>query len=143
MSTAVIPLLAIRKTAMFTPSSFAYLRPHVMLKPPRRAIATWKKGIPGMLLLAKGSTESGTTVSQSIRHGHFQATSHPLWKEHHFRMFRSTFRFEFGNTWLWSVHTSAVPYKSWRFTYAFRKNNFIVPYVFAQYCLALRDIGSC
>jgi hypothetical protein len=68
-------------------------------------------------------------------------TLHPLWKEHHFRTFRSTFRVESGNTWLWSAHTSAVPYKPWRLTYAFRKNHFMVPYTFAQYCLALRDIG--
>jgi len=68
-------------------------------------------------------------------------TLHPLWKEYHFRIFRYTFRLDSGNTWLWSAHTSAVPYKSWRLTYAFRKNHFIVPFVFAQYCLALRDIG--
>ena len=125
MSIAVIPLLAIRKTAMFTPSSFAYLGPHAMLKPPRRAISSWKNGIIRMLLPAKGCAGRGTAVSQNIHYGHFQATLHPLWKEYHLHMFRVTFRFESGNTWLWSAHTSAIPYKSWRLTYVFRKNHFI------------------
>jgi hypothetical protein len=90
VSIAVIPLLAIRKTAMFTASSFAYFRPHALLKLPRRAIASWKNGISGMLLFAKGSARMDIAVSQIIPYGYFQATLHPLWKEHHFRMFRST-----------------------------------------------------
>ena len=85
MSIAVISLFAIRKTAVFTPSSSAYLG-----APPRRAITSCKKGIPGMILPAKGSAGRGTAVSQIIYYGYFQATLHPLWKEHHFRMFPST-----------------------------------------------------
>jgi hypothetical protein len=90
VSIAVIPLLAVRKPAMFSPSSFAYLGPHALLKPPRRAITSWKNGIPGKLLPAKRSAGMGTAVSQNIHYGHFQATLHPLWKEHHFHMCRPT-----------------------------------------------------
>jgi hypothetical protein len=66
-----MPLLAITKTAMFTPSSFVYFGPHVLLKHPRHAITSWKNGIPGMFLLAEGSAGKGTAVSQIIHYGDF------------------------------------------------------------------------
>jgi hypothetical protein len=77
VSIAVIPLLAIRKTAMFTPSSFTYLGPHALFKTPRRAITSWKNEIIGMLRkgLQEGALQfrrvfiTGTSRQHYIRFG--------------------------------------------------------------------------
>ena len=66
VSIDVIPLLAIRKTAMFTPSSLAYLSPHALLKSPRSAIISGKNGIPGMLLLLRKGLQEGTLQFRTV-----------------------------------------------------------------------------
>jgi hypothetical protein len=156
VSIAVIPLLAIRKTAMFTPSSLAYLGQHALLKSPRSAITSWKNGIPGMLLLLRKGLQEGAL---QFRRVFITGIS----RQHYIRFGRNTtsgcFDLLIGlspvinGSSLLTLRQSHINLGDWSmrlesfhtfilhsFSYI-KRNNFIVPYVFAQYCLALSDIG--